>query len=249
MIPYTSIIEQNAKIFTDMLGKDNVLECHYAVDYELTEECKPMQLATENWDKPVIVTTSVQFFESLFSNKPSKCRKLHNMTNSVIIFDEAQMIPNDYLKPCISALEQLLRYYHSSIVLCTATQPALKNLLSSDIMITELCTRMEEQFSFFKRVSIKDLNKITQSELVERLKKEKQVLCILNTKKRAQVVYQSIKGEGVYHLSTSMYPIHRKRVLKEIRERLQKQERCVVVSTSLVEAGVDLDYHTGSRQM
>ncbi|MGF0017621.1 CRISPR-associated helicase Cas3' [Sporofaciens sp. SGI.106] len=249
VIPYTSIIEQNAKIFADILGQDNVLECHSSVEYELNEELKPAQLAAENWDKPVIVTTSVQFFESLFSNKPSKCRKLHNMTNSVIIFDEAQMIPNDYLKPCVSALEQLLRYYGSSIVLCTATQPALKRLLSPDIKITELCARMDEQFSFFKRVSIKNLNKITQIELIQRLQQENQALCILNTKKRAQNIYQSIKGEGVYHLSTSMYPVHRKRVLNVIRERLQKQEKCIVVSTSLVEAGVDLDFQTVYRQL
>lgn len=249
VIPYTSIIEQNAKIFADILGQDNVLECHCAVDYEVNEELKPMQLATENWDKPVIVTTSVQFFESLFSNRPSKCRKVHNMTNSVIIFDEAQMIPNDYLKPCISALEQLLRYYGSSIVLCTATQPALKKLLSPDIEITELCARMDEQFSFFKRVSIKNLNKITQGELIQRLEQEDQALCIVNTKKRAQDIYQHIKGEGVYHLSTSMYPVHRKKVLDEIRERLQKQEKCIVVSTSLVEAGVDLDFQTVYRQL
>ena len=171
------------------------------------------------------------------------------MTNSVIIFDEAQMIPNDYLKPCISVLEQLLRYYGSSIVLCTATQPALKELLSPEIKIRELCARMDEQFSFFKRVSVKNLDKITQSELIQRLEQENQALCILNTKKRAQNIYQRIKREGVYHLSTAMYPVHRKKVLNEIRERLQKQEKCIVVSTSLVEAGVDLDFQTVYRQL
>ncbi|WP_373214606.1 CRISPR-associated helicase Cas3' [Ruminococcus sp. 5_1_39BFAA] len=249
VIPYTSIIEQNAKIFADILGKDNVLENHCNIDYGSSEELKPMQLAAENWDKPVIVTTNVQFFESLFSNKSSKCRKLHNIANSVIVFDEAQMLPNDYLKPCISAMEQLLRHYRSSIVLCTATQPALKNLLSQEIKITELCPRMEEQFSFFKRVSIINLNKISEENLIERLGTEDQALCILNTKKRAQKIYQSIEGEGVYHLSTSMYPAHRKTVLNKIRERLQKQERCVVISTSLVEAGVDLDFQTVYRQL
>lgn len=249
VIPYTSIIEQNAKIFADILGKTNVLENHCNVDYESDEELKPMQLAAENWDKPVIVTTNVQFFESLFSNKSSKCRKLHNIANSVIIFDEAQMLPNDYLKPCIAAMEQLLRYYRSSIVMCTATQPALKDLLSQEIKITELCPRMEEQFIFFKRVSMKNLNKISEEELVQRLLLENQTLCILNTKKRAQKIYQSIKGEGVYHLSTAMYPAHRKKVLEKIRERLQNGERCVVISTSLVEAGVDLDFQTVYRQL
>ena len=249
VIPYTSIIEQNAKVFSDILGADNVLENHCNLEYESSEELKPMQLAAENWDRPVIVTTNVQFFESLFSNKSSKCRKVHNIANSVIIFDEAQMLPSDYLKPCISAMEQLLRYYRSSIVLCTATQPALKGLLSQEIAVRELCPRVEEQFEFFKRVSIKNLNKLSEDELAEKLMDEEQALCILNTKKCAQRIYQNIKAEGVYHLSTSMYPAHRKRVLNEIREHLKKQKRCVVVSTSLVEAGVDLDFQTVYRQL
>lgn len=249
VIPYTSIIEQNAKIFSDILGEGNVLEDHCNIDYESSEELKLMQLAAENWDKPVVVTTNVQFFESMFSNKSSKCRKLHNIANSVIIFDEAQMLPNDYLKPCISVIEQLLRYYRSSIVLCTATQPALKNLLSQDIKVTELCPRMEEQFAFFRRVSIENLNIIPEEELIQRLEKEQQALCILNTKKRAQRIYQHIKGDGVYHLSTAMYPAHRKKVLNCIREQLQKKEKCIVISTSLVEAGVDLDFQTVYRQL
>lgn len=249
VIPYTSIIEQNAKVFSDLLGENNVLENHCNVEYESKEELNPMQLAAENWDKPIIVTTNVQFFESLFSNQPSKCRKLHNIANSVIVFDEAQMLPNDYLKPCICAIEQLLRYYRNSVVLCTATQPALKSLLSQETEITELCPRMEEQFSFFKRVCMKDLDQISEEELIQRLEAEEQALCIVNTKKCAQSIYQQIENEYVYHLSTAMYPAHRKRVLNQIRERLQKQERCIVVSTSLVEAGVDLDFQTVYRQL
>lgn len=249
VIPYTSIIEQNAKVFSEILGESNVLENHCNMDYESNEELKPMQLAAENWDKPIIVTTNVQFFESLFSNKSSKCRKLHNVANSVVIFDEAQMLPNDYLRPCIEAMEQLLRYYHSSIVLCTATQPALKNILAQDVTAIELCPRMKEQFHFFKRVSIQDLEEISEESLIHRLKLENQALCILNTKKRAQKVYQNIKDEGVYHLSTSMYPAHRKRVLNEIKGRLKREEKCVVISTSLVEAGVDLDFQTVYRQL
>lgn len=249
VIPYTSIIEQNAKIFSDILGWKNVLENHCNVDYESDEELKPMQLAAENWDKPVIVTTNVQFFESLFSNKSSKCRKLHNIVNSVVIFDEAQMLPSDYLKPCIASVEQLIRYYRCSVVLCTATQPALKGILAEDLSVRELCPRMEEQFQFFKRVSIKNLDKISEKDLIEKLKGERQALCILNTKKRTQKVYQEVKGDRVYHLSTSMYPIHRKRILSEIRKQLEKNEKCIVISTSLVEAGIDLDFCTVYRQI
>ena len=196
VIPYTSIIEQNAKVFSDILGKENVLEHHSGIDYESTEELKPKQLATENWDLPVIVTTNVQFFESLFSNKSSKCRKLHNIANSVLIFDEAQMLPNDYLKPCIAAMEELIRHYESSIVLCTATQPSLKPFFPEDLHHTELCPRMEEQFRFFKRASFKNLGKIAEDELVERLRTEEQALCILNTKNNVQKLYEKIEGEG-----------------------------------------------------
>ena len=115
VIPYTSIIEQNAQVFREILGSENVLENHSNVDYESSEEFKPMQLAAENWDKPVVVTTNVQFFESLYANKSSKCRKLHNIVNSVIIFDEAQMLPPNYLKPCMAMIEELLQQYLSLI--------------------------------------------------------------------------------------------------------------------------------------
>lgn len=248
VIPYTSIIEQNAKVFGDILGSENVLEHHSNINYESTEELKPMQLAAENWDKPVIVTTNVQFFESLFSNKPSKCRKLHNIAKSVLIFDEAQMLPNDYLKPCVAALEEIIRHYESTIVLCTATQPALEDMFASDMRFRELCPRMDEQFRFFKRSQIKKLEEMTEEELVKRLKGEQQALCILNTKKAVQKVYGEMEQEGVYHLSTLMYPIHRKRTLQSIRECLRKGGRCVVIATSLVEAGVDLDFGTVYRQ-
>ena len=249
VISYTSIIEQNAQVFREILGEENVLENHCNVDYESSEEFKPMQLASENWDKPVVVTTNVQFFESLFANKSSKCRKIHNIANSVIILDEAQMLPMDYLKPCIAMLQELVDSYSASIVLCTATQPALDSFFSKNELIKELCPRMEEQFSFFKRVNYQNLGKIRQDHLIEKLKKENNALCIVNTKKAAQVIYKELHGEGIYHLSTSMYPKHRKRVLKTIRERLKNSEKCIVISTSLVEAGVDLDFATVYRQI
>ncbi len=249
VIPYTSIIEQNAKVFGDILGKENVLEHHSGIDYESTDELKPKQLAAENWDLPVIVTTNVQFFESLFSNKSSKCRKLHNIANSVIIFDEAQMLPNDYLLPCIAAMEELIRHYRSSIVLCTATQPSLKTFFPEDMQHLELCPRMEEQFRFFKRASFQNLGKITEEKIIERLRTEHQALCILNTKNNVQKLYEKIKGEGVYHLSTFMYPYHRQKRLAAIRERLQAGERCIVIATSLVEAGVDLDFQSVYREL
>lgn len=249
VIPYTSIIEQNAEVFRRILGEENVLEHHSNVEYKTSEELNPMQLAAENWDKPVIVTTNVQFFESLFANKSSRCRKLHNIVNSVIIFDEAQMLPNDYLKPCLAVMEELVRNYRASIVLCTATQPALSSFFQSGLGPVELCPRMEEQFHFFERVTYQDIGAVTEDSLTEKLKQEYQVLCIVNTRKRAQRLYQKMRGEGVFHLSTAMYPRHRGRVLKQIRERLADEEKCIVISTSLVEAGVDLDFQSVYRQL
>ena len=249
VIPYTSIIEQNAKVFRDILGEENVLENHCNVDYESSEELLPMQLASENWDKPIVVTTNVQFFESLFANKSSKCRKLHNIANSVIIFDEAQMLPNDYLKPCIAMIEELINNYQVSAVLCTATQPALASFFHERISAKELCPRMEEQFEFFKRTVFENVGVLTENDLIQRLEKEYQALCIVNTKKRAQRIYKQLEGDGVYHLSTSMYPKHRRRTLREIRERLQKNKKCILISTSLVEAGVDLDFQSVYREL
>lgn len=249
VIPYTSIIEQSAKVFREILGDQNVLENHYNVDYTSSDELRPMQLAAENWDKPVVVTTNVQFFESLFANKSSKCRKLHNIANSVIVFDEVQMLPTDYLKPCIAMMEELVSNFNSSIVLCTATQPALTPLFQKKLPVTELCPRVQEQFQFFERVTFQNIGVVSEAELIAKLACEKQALCIVNTKKRAQRLYQSMRGEGVFHLSTTMYPKHRRRILEKVRELLKKGERCILISTSLVEAGVDLDFCAVYRQL
>lgn len=251
VIPYTSIIEQNAQIFREILGNENVLENHSNVDYESLDEFIPLQLAAENWDKPVVVTTNVQFFESLYANKPSKCRKLHNIVNSVIIFDEAQMLPTNYLKPCMAMIEELLQQYGTSIVLCTATQPALQQFLPEKYVARELCPRRDEQFRFFERVTYEDIDTVTEEEMAEKLQQEWHALCIVNTRKRAQRLYERLQGEGVYHLSTTMYPAHRKRVLAEIKERLKDEtgKKCIVISTSLVEAGVDLDFTSAYREL
>lgn len=249
VIPYTSIIEQNAKVFRDILGEQNVLENHYNVDYESSEELKTLHLASENWDKPIVVTTNVQFFESLFANKSSKCRKLHNIANSVVIFDEAQMLPNDYLKPCTAMIQELINNYRITAVLCTATQPALESFFQTDMEITELCPRMEEQFQFFERVTYQNIGKVSENNLIERLSAEYQALCIVNTKRKAQAIYRQLKEEGVYHLSTGMYPKNRRRVLNEIKRRLEDKKKCILISTSLVEAGVNLDFQSVYRQL
>lgn len=253
VIPYNSIIEQNAAVFRDILGEKNVLEDHCNVTYEdsddESEEVRRLKLASENWACPLVVTTSMQFFESLFSHKTSKCRKIHNMAKSVIIFDEAQMLPVNYLKPCIQAISELVYNYHSTAVLCTATQPSLQSFFPPELPIREICPDIEGQYEFFRRTNIRLEGELSEEQLVGRLQELDQVLCILNSKKRVQRVYKQLEGEGVYHLSTYMYPTHRKRVLKEIRSRLKKHLPCKVVATSLVEAGVDFDFQTVYREL
>lgn len=256
VIPYTSIIEQNAKVFRDILGQENVVEHHSQVSYELSENADELEyrsaLATENWDAPVIVTTAVQFFESLYANRSSKCRKLHNIANSVIIFDEAQMIPSNNLRPCVAAIAELVRAYNATAVLCTATQPAIDEMLleySKKESVVELCPDVDGMFEKFRRTSFEKEGRLTTDELVSRLESQQQVLCIVNTRKFAQEVYEALSSEGRFHLSTLMCPVHRKQKLDEIRERLKSGKTCRVVSTSLIEAGVDVDFPRVFREM
>lgn len=249
VIPYTSIIEQNAQIFKNILGERNILEDHCNVVYESEEELEMAKLAAENWECPVVVTTNVQFFESLFSNKTSKCRKLHNISNSVIIFDEAQMLPVKYLQPCIRAISELVYNYHSTAVICTATQPSLQQFFLKNMQIRELCPDIKNQYEFFKRTTVENIGEVSEDMLVEFLKKQQQVLCILNSRKRVQRVYEELKGDGTYHLSTFMYPEHRKRILNEICERLKYGKTCRLIATSLVEAGMDFDFNMVYREL
>lgn len=249
VIPYTSIIEQNAQIFKDILGKNNVLEDHCNVTYESQEELSRYQLAAENWDKPVVVTTNVQFFESLFSNKVSKCRKLHNLANSIVIFDEAQMLPVKYLKPCIQAISELVYNYRCTAVLCTATQPALQQFFPSSIKAKEICPDVEGQYRFFQRTLVEKKGEFSEEELVDRLKEREQVLCILNSRRRVQRIYEMLPGEENFHLSTFMYPAHRKRIMEKVRARLKERRACRLIATSLVEAGVDFDFQMVFREL
>lgn len=255
VIPYTSIIEQTAQIFRDILGEENVLEHHSGVVYEdvggVANETIRKIKATENWDMPVIVTTAVQFFESLYSNKPSKCRKLHNIADSVIIFDEVQMMPIPYLRPCVHGIAQLVENYNVSAVLCTATQPALENIFKRYLdkySIKELCPETARKSDIFQRVTFCKAGKLTWEELGEMLRNQQQVLCIVNSRKNANQIYQILRGEGTFHLSTLMYPEHRRKVLAEIRKRLELGKVCRVVSTSLIEAGVDVDFLSVFRE-
>ena len=249
VIPYTSIIEQNAKVFRDILGEEAVLEHHSGVLYDLNGEATPETIrlaqATENWDMPVVVTTAVQFFESLFANRSSKCRKLHNLARSVIIFDEAQMLPVPMLRPCVYAIAQLVAHYGATAVLCTATQPALDHIFAEflpGMPAKELCPQDILRNPTFRRTTFKAIGKQSWQQITEQLNAKQQVLCIVNSRKGAQEIFGGLEGEGCFHLSTLMYPAHREKVLTEIRRRLQEGLPCRVVSTSLIEAGVDVDF-------
>ena len=257
VIPYTSIIEQTADTFREILGPENVLEHHSGVlfdldrDGELTPDAERLVRATETWDMPVVVTTAVQFFESLFSNRPSQCRKLHNLAKSIIIFDEAQILPLSYLRPCVWAISQLVEHYGASAVLCTATQPALGPMFrefAPELAMEELCPMAAEDWDAFRRVHFRRADKLTWDELAGQLQTQEQVLCVVNRRKAAQAVFHKLTGEGNFHLSTLMIPAHRKAVLAEIRQRLLDKKPCRVVSTSLIEAGVDVDFPAVFRE-
>lgn len=249
VIPYTSIIEQNVKVYRDILDKDNEQNvlAHYS-NAILDTENEQHKLSIENWDAPVIVTTNVQFFESLHSNKVSQCRKLHNIANSVIIFDEVQMIPLNCFMPCIKAIQNLVEHYRATVVLCTATQPALGKWLRP-MKIKEICSDYESLFLILKRAKIENLGQTNEDTLIGHMESAKQVLTILNTKQSAQNLYERLPKEGRFHLSTYMTPFDRKITLDQIREFLKDNRECRVVSTSLIEAGVDISFPLVFREI
>lgn len=256
VIPYTSVIDQNAAVFGDIFGQENVLEHHSGILYDIEENQEKEEhcrkaLSTENWDAPIIVTTAVQFFESLYGNKSSQCRKLHNIANSIIIFDEAQTLPVPYLEPCVAAMSQLVKNYRSTVILCTATQPALEEKFQVYLPnenIREICSGAEVMFDLFRRSRIENLDLLSVEELEERLRSRKQVLCIVNRRKTAQEFYRDLEGAGVFCLTTLLCPLDRKAKFAEIKKRLTMGETCRVIATSLMEAGVDLDFPQVYRQ-
>ncbi len=275
VIPYTSIIDQTASEFRQVferLSKELnipcVLEHHSNINVpekkdEDGDSMNPTVLA-ENWDAPLILTTGVQFFESLFSNRPSACRKLHRMAQAVVIFDEAQTLPVSLLSPCLKAMQGLHRDYGSTVVLCTATQPPLEK--SDDFPIgwdhgeqkSLLGQEMEERlFSNMKRVKLSSLGELDVEALVEHVVGESLPSCLLivNLTAQAQAVYRALEQkeqvdrDGLFHLSARMRPVDRKHILDMVKERLHRGEPVVLVATPVVEAGVDLSFHVVYRDM
>ncbi len=248
-IPFTSIIEQTAGEFKKIFPADTILEHHTGIhakdseDYE--ENNKWNRLASENWDAPVIVTTTVQLFESLLARSTSKCRKLHNVMNSVIILDEVQTLPIHLLQTIMSVLKDLVSYFNVSVVFCTATQPALDEFLKNEKKKPiELAPNPKKLFHKLERVHYRNYSseKWEWERVAEEMESTERVMTVVNTKKDAHELWKILNNESAYHLSSAMCGIHRRNILDEIREKLKNKEHCKLISTQVVEAGVDVDF-------
>ena len=269
VIPYTSIITQTAQTFRDIFGADQVLEHHSDVDVKERpdEALEYTKLMTENWDVPLVVTTNVQFFESLYAHRVSRCRKLHNICNSVVVFDEVQMFPPRLLNPILRVVESLHYAFRVEPLFCTATLPVFdKNILADskrigheffflEEPIQEVVPYDAERFAPFDKVRYHwDPLRLSTEELAERLTEHESFLCIVNSRKDAARLYTALQAqekasEGLIHLSRRMCSAHIQKRIEEIRHRLKAGEPVRVVSTQLVEAGVDLDFPVVYRAM
>lgn len=263
-IPYTSIIVQTASILKQIFGEEAVLEHHSNFDPQSIQG-KEMQhkakLATENWDYPIVVTTNVQLFESMFSNKPSDCRKLHNIVNSVIILDEVQTLPTDYLQPIVDALKSYQRMFGISVLFTTASQPVLSGLIEGCNPraafqgidnITEIIPKEYALHDRLRRVRL-EIDNIgsTYDEIANQLSQHDKVLCIVNTRNDARELFERLPKEGItIHLSRMMCPRHISKAIQEIKQALSDNSENVirVVATQLIEAGVDIDFPVVYRQ-
>ena len=253
-IPYTSIIEQTADVYRGIFGDSSVLEHHSAVVFK-EEIPDPVsfndvwsRLTAENWDAPIVVTTTVQLFESLFGRKTTSCRKLHNIARSVVILDEVQTLPVGLLVPILDALRELVAHYHVSVVLCTATQPALedspylKGLPEVREIIPEPARLFAELGGRVQYQLPQDGETWTWSRVTEEMGREEQVLAVVNTKNDALAFLDALHDPAALHLSTLLCGAHRREVLAEVKQRLLNGLPCRLVSTQVVEAGVDLDF-------
>ncbi len=253
-IPFTSIIDQTAAIFRTVLGDEYILEHHASIEDQKFDRKNPreqlskLRLAMEDWAAPVVVTTNVQFFESLFANRPAKCRKLHNIAGSVIILDEAQSLPVPLLRPSLLALDELAKHYGCTIIFCTATQPAfdkrdLKNGL--DLEGRELAPDPAGLAKQLTRVTLVKGGALEDAALIEALGAQPQGLVIVNSRKHALALYQAGKEqglEGLVHLTTRQYAAQRREILARVRKDLDAGRPCRVIATSLIEAGIDISF-------
>jgi CRISPR-associated endonuclease/helicase Cas3 len=262
-IPFTSVIDQTAGIFRSILGEDVVLEHHSALDASARpEEGEPYdpqsaeakrRRAAENWDAPVVVTTNVQLFESLFAHRTSRCRKLHNIARSVIILDECQTVPLHVLRPVIAALRELCRTYGCSLVLCTATQPALAapRFRGGFVDPQPLIADSARLHAALRRVTPRLRGELTDAALVLELGQAPQGLVIVNSRGHALALYRAAKdtlgAAGLVHLTTRQTAADRRSILARLKEDLRAGRPCRVIATSLIEAGIDISFPVAWR--
>lgn len=265
VLPFVNIIDQTASILKDIFGEESILEHHSGIsdDVKFTESINDSKydrrLACENWDYPVIVTTTVQFFESIFSNKPSKCRKIHNIAESVVIFDEVQTMPKDIIIPTLTMLRNIHSVMNTSFLFCTATLPAFekRDRFNGIDSIISLVENPGELFDKTRRVTyhaVKNYEPIDLNELVSVVESQNcSILAVFNTKKAASEFFTGVSEinlwEKCYHLSTAMCPVHRKEIINDIRKDLDDKKKILVSSTQLIEAGVDFDFPCVFREM
>lgn len=255
-IPFTSIVEQTVDAFRQALGdhRDAVLEHHSNIDQDdPRQQSSRTRLAAENWDASLVVTTNVQLFESLFASRTSKCRKLHRLAKSVIILDEAQTLPPQLLAPTLAVIDELCRNYGSTVVLCTATQPAVERNEDFPIgldaeKVRPIIDDPHALHEALRRTRVEVLDKMDDKRLVECLANERQALCIVNSRRHAadlfRLLNQTVSAHECLHLSANMCPAHRGEVVAEVRRRLDRKvnEPCRVIATQVIEAGVDVDF-------
>lgn len=257
VLPFINIIDQTAKLLKDILGEESVLEHHSGYNFENeyreeNEEYSSLKLASENWDHPVIVTTTVQFFESLFSNKPSKCRKIHNIADSIVIFDEVQTLERNLVLPTLEMLKNMQKIMNTTFLFCTATLPAFSKRNNFDGIdnIKPLVDNVESLFNKTRRVNYECVNELNDMPLYDLrnhvIDKNESTLIVFNTKKIVKEFYNSVKESDnwskIYYLTTSLCPHHRKQIIADIRSDLKSGIKIIVVSTQLIEAGVDFDF-------
>lgn len=263
-IPYTSVITQTAEVLRGIFGANNVVEHHSAVNIrDEDEQCEgyPLKLTAENWDSPIVVTTNVQLFESMYASRPSKCRKLHNICNSVLILDEVQALPVNHLQPIVDALKAYQQYFGLSVLFTTASMPALKgkyrgvtpmaNLVGIDD-ITEIIPDSFQLHDHLRRADISfDAESSTYNSIAGRILQHPRVLCIVNTRRDAREIFSRLPQDGItIHLSKMMCPAHIRQQISRLKEALKSSgnEIVRVVSTQLIEAGIDIDFPVVFRQ-
>lgn len=247
IIPYRSIIDQTVSVFRSIFGEDQVMAVHSSVEFDSDSDAARRNAS--RWNAPIIVTTAVAFFEAMYSNRPSGCIKLHSLFRSIVVFDEVQSIPLARMKPCMLAVRALLDVYQCSVLFCTATQPVFGFVFKDDCSPKEIVTK--SYWNELRRVTYRFLKETVDMDTLCRMfLTDVSSLCILNTRRQAQKMYLLLKdADGIFHLSTWMHAAHRERVISEVSRRLRDGETCRLVSTSVVEAGVDFDFGSVFREL